>query len=318
MYYMATDEDVVVRTSGLRMAYGDRTVLDGVDLAVRTGEVVALLGPNGAGKTTTVEIIEGFRRRDAGDVEVLGVDPERGDDAWRARIGVVLQSWRDHRRWKVRELLAHVADTYRPYARAGAPRPRDVDELLVRVGLSDAAGQRTATLSGGQRRRLDVAVGLVGRPDLLVLDEPTAGLDPAARREFHELLHEVVDLDGTVVLMTTHDLAEAGTVADRILLLAGGRIVADGSPAAVAHQVAGPAEVRWTAGGARHVHSTTDPVAFTRDLLATGEVDDLEVVRASLEDAYLEIVRRHDAGEPLSPTGTPDPRTDAARTEAPR
>ncbi|UZN03523.1 ABC transporter ATP-binding protein [Cellulomonas sp. S1-8] len=289
-------ENAAVRVAGLRMAYGDLTVLDGVDFEVAHGEVVALLGPNGAGKTTTVEIVEGFRHRDAGDVEVLGVDPARGDDAWRARIGVVLQSWRDHRRWRVRELLTHLADAYRPYADDRGPRPRDVDELLERVGLTDAARQRTATLSGGQRRRLDVAVGLVGRPDLLILDEPTAGLDPAARREFHELVHEVVDRDGTVVLMTTHDLAEAETVADRILLLAGGRIVADGSPAAVARQVAGPAEVRWNADGARHVHSTHDPVAFTRDLLAGGDVEDLEVVRASLEDAYLEIVRRHEAG----------------------
>lgn len=287
-------EDVAVHVAGLRMAYGDRTVLDGVDFDVAHGEVVALLGPNGAGKTTTVEIVEGFRRRDAGQVTVLGVDPEHGDDAWRARIGVVLQSWRDHRRWRVRELLAHVADSYRPYATPASTRPRDVDDLLARVGLTDAADQRMGTLSGGQRRRLDVAVGLVGRPDLLILDEPTAGLDPAARREFHELVHEVVDRDGTVVLLTTHDLAEAETVADRILLLAGGGIVAAGSPAAVARQVAGPSEVRWSTGGARHVHSTHDPVAFTRELLATGDVEDLEVVRASLEDAYLEIVRRHE------------------------
>ncbi|MBF0687956.1 MAG: ABC transporter ATP-binding protein [Cellulomonas sp.] len=291
---MDASENAAVHVDGLRMAYGERTVLDGVAFDVAPGEVVALLGPNGAGKTTTVEIVEGFRRRDAGDVRVLGVDPERGDDAWRARIGVVLQSWRDHRRWRVRELLGQLGDAYRPYSTPGTPRPRDVDDLLARVGLTDAAHQRMSTLSGGQRRRFDVAVGLVGRPDLLVLDEPTAGLDPAARREFHELVHEVVDRDGTVVLLTTHDLAEAETVADRILLLAGGHIVATGSPEAVAREVAGPSEVRWTADGMRHVHSTHDPVAFTRDLLATGDVDDLEVVRASLEDAYLEIVRRHE------------------------
>ena len=293
---MDANGSAAVDIDGLRMAYGGRTVLAGVDLVVHPGEVVALLGPNGAGKTTTVEVVEGFRRRDAGDVRVLGVDPEHGDDAWRARIGVVLQSWRDHRRWRVRDLLGQLADTYRPYARAGLARPRDVDELLARVGLTDAAGQRMATLSGGQRRRFDLAVGLVGRPDLLVLDEPTAGLDPAARRTFHELVHEVVDTDGTTVLLTTHDLAEAETVADRILLLAGGRVVADGSPAAVARQVAGSAEVRWRAHGERHVHSTHDPVTFTRELLAAGDVDDLEVVHASLEDAYLEIVRSHESG----------------------
>jgi len=293
---MDVSGETAIRVAGLRMAYDGRTVLDGIGFEVGAGEVVALLGPNGAGKTTTVEIVEGFRRRDAGDVTVLGTDPEHGDDAWRARIGVVLQSWRDHRRWRVRELLGHLADSYRPYSRPGFTRPRSVDDLLARVGLTDAADQRMATLSGGQRRRFDVAVGLVGRPDLLILDEPTAGLDPAARREFHEIVHEVVDRDGTVVLLTTHDLAEAEVVADRILLLAGGHVVADGSPASVAREVAGPAEVRWSADGARHVHSTHDPVAFTRDLLATGDVEDLEVVRASLEDAYLEIVRRHEPG----------------------
>ncbi|WP_245530277.1 ABC transporter ATP-binding protein [Cellulomonas flavigena] len=287
---------------GLRMAYGGRTVLDGIDLEVHHGEVVALLGPNGAGKTTTVEIVEGFRRRAAGDVRVLGTDPERGDDAWRARIGVVLQSWRDHRRWRVRELLGQLADGYRPYARVGHAGAHDPDELLARVGLGEAAGQRMDKLSGGQRRRLDLAVGLVGRPDLLILDEPTAGLDPVARRAFHELVHDVVDTDGTTVLMTTHDLAEAETVADRILLLVGGRVVADGSPAAVARQVAGAAEVRWRAHGERHVHSTHDPVAFTRELLAAGDVDDLEVVHASLEDAYLEIVRHHESPVALEVT----------------
>jgi ABC-2 type transport system ATP-binding protein len=303
MYYMGHRADPAIAVAGLRKAYGDRTVLDGIDLEVAQGEVVALLGPNGAGKTTTVEIVEGFRRRDAGDVRVLGVDPEHGDDAWRARIGVVLQSWRDHRRWRVGELLGQLADAYRPYGTPDRPRPRPVHELLARVGLTDVADQRMATLSGGQRRRFDVAVGLAGRPDLLILDEPTAGLDPAARREFHELVHEVVDLDGTVVLLTTHDLAEAENVADRILLLAGGRIVADGSPAAVARDVAGPSEVRWASGGQRHVHSTHDPVAFTRELLATTpDVADLEVAHASLEDAYLEIVRRHEAGQPLEVT----------------
>ncbi len=292
-----------ITVTGLRMAYGGRTVLDGIDLHVDRGEVVALLGPNGAGKTTTVEIVEGFRRRQGGDVCVLGVDPEHGDDAWRSRLGVVLQSWRDHRRWRVRELLTLLADTYRPYATTGAPRPRDVDDLLARVGLTAAAGQRMATLSGGQRRRFDIAAGLVGRPELLILDEPTAGLDPAARREFRELVHEVVDRDGTAVLLTTHDLAEAETAADRLLLLAGGRVVADGSPSAVAHQVAGPAEVRWRAEGQQHVHSTHDPVGFTRELLARGDdVTDLEVVRASLEEAYLEIVRRHE--DDPAPAGT--------------
>ncbi len=301
---MPTVTDPAIHVDGLRMAYGRRTVLDGVSFEI-DGGVVALLGPNGAGKTTTVEILEGFRRRDAGTVRVLGADPQRADETWRARVGVVLQSWRDHKRWRVRELLDQLAAAYAPYA---APRGRGAhptDRLLARVGLTDAAAQRIGTLSGGQRRRLDVAVGLVGRPDLLVLDEPTAGLDPAARREFHELLHEVVDDDGTLVLLTTHDLAEAEVVADRILLLAGGRIVADGSPDALARAVAGPSEVRWSAGGVRHVHSTDDPVGFSRALLTGPDpVDDLEVHHARLEDAYLEIVRRHEADHPLASAAT--------------
>ncbi|TQL02069.1 ABC-2 type transport system ATP-binding protein [Cellulomonas sp. SLBN-39] len=291
---METMTRPAIRASGLRMSYGGRRVLDDLALTVGTGEVVALLGPNGAGKTTTVEILEGFRRRDAGTVEVLGTDPAHGDEAWRARVGVVLQSWRDHKRWRVRALLDQLGAAYRPY---GATRPRPTDELLARVGLESAAGQRVGTLSGGQRRRLDVAVGLVGRPEVLFLDEPTAGLDPAARREFHELLHEVVD-DGATVLLTTHDLAEAETVADRILLLVDGRLVADGSPEQLARDVAGPSEVRWTVGGVRHVHATTDPVAFSRALL-TGpdDVEEIEVRHATLEDAYLALVHASDQEE---------------------
>ncbi|WP_309133973.1 ABC transporter ATP-binding protein [Cellulomonas sp.] len=309
---MPTAADPAIHVDGLRMSYGGRAVLDGVSFDV-PGGVVALLGPNGAGKTTTVEILEGFRRRAAGTVRVLGADPERADEAWRARVGVVLQSWRDHRRWRVRELLDQLASAYRPYADVRGRGPRATDELLARVGLAGIGSQRVRTLSGGQRRRLDVAIGLVGRPELLVLDEPTAGLDPAARREFHELLHEVVDDDGTTVLLTTHDLAEAEVVADRILVLAGGRIVADGSPEALAREVAGPSEVRWTAAGTRHLHSTHDPVGFSRSLLAGPEpVEDLEVRHARLEDAYLEIVRRHEAGETQPAPGAPT-RTEARR-----
>ncbi|QCB92367.1 ABC transporter ATP-binding protein [Cellulomonas shaoxiangyii] len=324
---MATTTEPAIRVAGLRMAYGRHTVLDDVSFDI-DGGVVALLGPNGAGKTTTVEILEGFRRRDAGTVRVLGADPEHADETWRARVGVVLQSWRDHKRWRVRELLDQLAAAYLPYAAGRARGPRDTDDLLARVGLTAVGAQRVGTLSGGQRRRLDVAVGLVGRPELLVLDEPTAGLDPAARREFHELLHEVVDDDGTLVLLTTHDLAEAEVVADRILVLAGGRIVADGSPDALARAVAGPSEVRWTSGGVRHVHSTDDPVGFSRGLLAGPEpIDELEVLHARLEDAYLEIVHRHEADEAAAPAaadaadagpaGTPS-RTPAHRTGARR
>jgi ABC-2 type transport system ATP-binding protein len=288
--------DTVVEVRGLRMRYGSRDVLDGVDFAVGRGEVITLLGPNGAGKTTTIEILEGFRLRSAGEVAVLGVDPARGDERWRARIGVVLQSWRDHGRWRVRDLLAHLGSYYLPYATPGRPRPHDVDELLETVGLAGEAGQRLSSLSGGQRRRLDVAVGLVGRPELLFLDEPTAGFDPRARRDFHDLVHRLADLEDTTILLTTHDLAEAEQLADRILILAQGRIVADGSADQLARQVSAQAEVRWSRHGEHFVHATPDATGFVRELFAQygDEVADLEVRRASLEDAYMAMAHRHE------------------------
>ncbi len=281
------------------MRYGDHDVLSGIDLDVHRGEVVVLLGPNGAGKTTTVEILEGFRRPSAGSVEVLGVDPLLADEAWRARVGVVLQSWRDHARWTPRDLLDHLGLYYIPFTTSHRPRPVPTAELIDLVGLDEAADQRIMTLSGGQRRRLDVAVGIVGRPELLFLDEPTAGFDPQARREFHDLVHRLTDLEGTTVLLTTHDLAEAEKLSDRILILAGGRIVADGSPDALALQIRASAEVRWTQEGQRFVHAAADATAFVRQLLADHPhgIEDLEVRRASLEDTYLELVRSHLDGE---------------------
>ncbi|WP_421734747.1 ABC transporter ATP-binding protein [Cellulomonas sp.] len=284
----------VVEVDGLRMRYGPVEVLDDVSFRVAPGQVVALLGPNGAGKTTTIEILEGFRQRSAGRVTVLGVDPAHAGDAWRARVGVVLQSWRDHGRWQVRELLAHLGSYYAPYATPEVARPWDVDALLAAVGLTDQADQEVRRLSGGQRRRLDVAVGAVGRPELLFLDEPTAGFDPEARREFHELVRALVTGHGATVLLTTHDLAEAETLADRILVLDGGRIVADGTVADLAHRFARDDEVRWTVAGERFVQSTPRSTAFARDLFRThgDRVADLEIRRASLEDAYLALVRR--------------------------
>lgn len=290
--------DRVIEVRDLRMRYGTHDVLDGVDLHVDRGEVVALLGPNGAGKTTTIEILEGFRRRTGGSVDVLGEDPATAGEDWRAGVGIVLQSWRDHGRWRVRDLVVHLGRYYEPFGAPGRARPRDADELLGAVGLAEQAGQRIATLSGGQRRRLDVAIGIVGRPELLFLDEPTAGFDPEARRAFHEIVHGLVDLEDTTILLTTHDLDEAERLADRILLLAGGRIVADGSPDELARRVAGPSEVRWARGGDRFLHATQDATAFTRDLLAQygDEVRDLEVRHASLEESYLALVHRHEDG----------------------
>ncbi|GAA1171940.1 ABC transporter ATP-binding protein [Ornithinimicrobium humiphilum] len=286
------------------MAYGEHVVLDQVDLDIPRGQVVALLGPNGAGKTTTVEILEGFRRRSGGTVEVLGVDPQSAPEDWRSRVGVVLQSWRDHAYWKVRDLLEVMGGYYAPFSTPEVPRPWDTTELLERVGLAEHAGKRIDRLSGGQRRRLDVAIGLVGRPELLFLDEPTTGLDPAGRRDVHDLLADLADLD-TTILLTTHDLAEAEKVADRLLILAGGSLVADGSPDQLRMELSRSSEVRLRdlTTGQVTVHAEPDPTAYLTDVLARrpGEVQVVEVRAASLEDVYLELVRRAESGEDLGP-----------------
>ncbi|RVW02437.1 ABC transporter ATP-binding protein [Rhodococcus spongiicola] len=296
---MNSKSGVVLDVDGLRMRYGDNDVLLDVTFQARRGEVLVMLGPNGAGKTTTVEILEGFRNRSAGRVAVLGVDPQDGDEHWRARVGVVLQSWRDHAKWRVRDLLTHLAAFYRPYSADDDQHPWDTDELIDLVGLTEQAGAKIATLSGGQRRRLDVAIGIVGRPKVLFMDEPTAGFDPAARRDFHDLVHRLADLEDTTVLLTTHDLDEAEKIADRILILAGGRIVADGSPDALAREIAGEAEVRWTVDDQRFVHTTAESTKFVHELFRQhgDSIGELEVRRASLEDTYMELVRRHETGD---------------------
>ncbi|MFE1171704.1 ABC transporter ATP-binding protein [Streptomyces sp. NPDC058773] len=279
----------VIRVRDLRMSYGDRHILHGTDLDIHRGEIFALLGPNGAGKTTTVEILEGFRQRSAGDVEVLGTDPARGDDAWRARIGLVLQSWRDHRRWQVAELLTHFATYY--------ANPRDPAELLALVGLTEHARQQVDRLSGGQRRRLDVALAIVGRPELVFLDEPTTGFDPEARRDFHDLVERLARDEGVTILLTTHDLVEAERLADRIAMLVNGRIRACGTPSELAGRAAAQAEVRWTApdGRARR-ERTADPSQLVWELHREtgGPVAGLEVRRPTLEDTYLHMVHRAD------------------------
>ncbi|AQS66846.1 ABC transporter ATP-binding protein [Streptomyces pactum] len=281
----------VIRARDLTMAYGAVDVLRGIDLDVHRGEVFALLGPNGAGKTTTVEILEGFRQRSAGEVRVLGADPERGDDAWRGRIGLVLQAWRDHPRWRVAELVTHFATYY--------PDPRDPAELLALVGLTGQADRQVNRLSGGQRRRLDVALGIVGRPELLFLDEPTTGFDPEARREFHLLVERLAREEDVTVLLTTHDLVEAERLADRIAMLVGGRIRACGTPAELARRAAARAEVRWTADdGTPRRERTEDPSRLVWELHqdATGPIAGLEVRRPTLEDTYLHMVHREADG----------------------
>ncbi|MFD4143553.1 MULTISPECIES: ABC transporter ATP-binding protein [unclassified Streptomyces] len=286
----------VIDVQGLRMRYRSQDVLKGVGFTARRGEVVVLLGPNGAGKTTTIEVLEGFRMRSAGDVTVLGTDPARGDERWRARLGIVLQSWRDHGKWQVGELLTHLGSYYAPYSTPLVRRPWDIDELIAAVGLTEQAHKRVGTLSGGQRRRLDVAIGIVGRPELLFLDEPTAGLDPEARTEFHSLVRGLAD-ENTTVLLTTHDLAEAEKLADRILILAGGRIVADGTAGELARQASAEATVRWTRDGRPFEQETAEPTRFVRRLFEEhGEaIGGLEVRRASLEDTYLTMVRELEA-----------------------
>ncbi|WP_405984199.1 ABC transporter ATP-binding protein [Streptomyces sp. NBC_00872] len=302
-----THAQPVVHARDVTMTYGDIDVLHGVDLDIHRGEVFALLGPNGAGKTTTVEILEGFRRRTAGEVSVLGTDPERGDDAWRGRIGLVLQSWRDHRRWRVAELLTHFAMYY--------PDPRDPAELLALVGLTDQAGRQVGRLSGGQRRRLDVALGIVGRPELLFLDEPTTGFDPEARHEFHALVERLARDEGVTVLLTTHDLVEAERLADRIAMLVGGRIRACGTPVELARRAAARAEVRWTAGdGTSRRERTGDPSRLVWELHqhADGPIAGLEVRRPTLEDTYLHMVHREAEGTDDGTDGDADEEARAA------
>lgn len=288
--------DAVVEVKGLRMRYGDTVVLDRVDFTMCRGEVLVLLGPNGAGKTTTIEILEGFRGRSAGSVSILGADPAFGDETWRARVGIVLQSWRDHSGWRVRELLHHLGGYFAPYSTDERKRPYDTDALLELVGLTDQARKKVRELSGGQRRRLDVAIGLVGNPELLFLDEPTAGFDPQARREFHDVLHRLSEREETTILLTTHDLDEAEKLSDRILILAGGTIVANGSADQLARDMSNQTEITWSQDGQQHSQRTSQAVTFTRMLLTQNPdgISDLEIRRASLEDTYMTIVQKHE------------------------
>jgi ABC-2 type transport system ATP-binding protein len=224
-----------VSVRGLRKTYGGRPVVDGIDLDVATGSIMALLGPNGAGKTTTVEILEGYRRPDGGQVRVLGLDPVRDGRTLRGRIGLMLQSGGIYPQAKPREIVRLYSRFYRD--------PLDPDRLLERVGLDDAAGTRYRVLSGGQRQRLALAVAIVGRPELVLLDEPTAGMDPAAKTSTRELMASLRDA-GVTVLVTTHELADVERLADRIAIIAHGRIVADGSLAELAAGAAPRLRVR--------------------------------------------------------------------------
>ncbi len=272
----------VVAVRGLVRRYGELVAVDGLDLNVGAGECVAMLGPNGAGKSTTVEILEGYRRRDAGEVRVLGVDPARGDRAWRARLGIVLQSVNDLAAVHVGEALAHFASFY--------PAPRPVEEVVALVGLEAKVGARIGSLSGGQRRRLDVALGVIGRPELLFLDEPTTGFDPEARRAFWDLI-ATLRAEGTTILLTTHYLEEADALADRVVVVARGRKVADTTPDELKGRDRDVVVVRWWDGELRE-ERTASPTATVARLAEHfgGEVPGLEVVRPTLEEAYLALV----------------------------
>jgi ABC-2 type transport system ATP-binding protein len=298
---MTSATEVAIEVAGLRKTYGSLAAVDGVDLTVARGECVALLGPNGAGKTTTTEILEGYRHADAGTVRVLGEDPARGGRAWRARLGIVLQTSRDLGDLSVREIVTHFARYF--------PAPRDPEEVIAVTGLAEKADARAGRLSGGQRRRLDVALGIVGDPELLFLDEPTTGFDPAARREFWGLI-ETLKHNGTTILLTTHYLEEAERLADRVAVIAAGRIIAEGTPATLGGRDGAVATVRWTEGGVARSEETHAPTAFVASLAARlggpdGEVPGLEVVRPDLEDVYLSLIAGLARDEAASSGGDP-------------
>ena len=275
-----------IAVTELRKAYGGREVLHGLSFTVETGEVFALLGPNGAGKTTTVEILEGYRRRDGGDVRVLGEDPGRGGRAFKARIGIVLQSSAVYHLLTVREIVELFTGYY--------PRPRPAGEVIELVGLTEQREARVRTLSGGQLRRLDLALALVGDPELVFLDEPTTGFDPAARRQAWETIRDLRSL-GKSILLTTHYMEEAQRLADRVAILRGGEIVGTGSPQELLSGHA-TVEIRYRRNGSEVVVATEEPTRVLHELttqaLADGvELEGLEVHRRTLEDLYLELTR---------------------------
>jgi ABC-2 type transport system ATP-binding protein len=273
-----------IEVQGLRKAYGEHEAVRGIDFRVHRGEVFGLLGPNGAGKTTTVEILEGYRERSGGRVSVLGHDPAERAPELRRRVGIVLQSTGVYPHLSVREAVEHWAGLY--------PAPRDVDEVIGLAGLEGARDQRARTLSGGQRRRLDFALALVGDPELVFLDEPTVGFDPAARRNAWDTVRSLREL-GKTILLTTHYLDEAQALADRVAIIKDGEILVEGAPRELGVD-AGRYVVSYRAGGARVEHATDDPTTLLHELtaaaLARGErLEELSVSRPSLEQVYLEL-----------------------------
>jgi ABC-2 type transport system ATP-binding protein len=295
---------IAIKAEGLTKSYGEVTALSGVDLEVASGEIVAILGPNGAGKTTTVEILEGYRRPDSGKVEVLGSSPTDAGAALKQRVGIVLQEAGFEDELTVRESLTHLWRAY--------DNPREVDDLIRTVGLEEKADERIKRLSGGQKRRLDLALALVGNPDLLFLDEPTTGFDPAARRDAWAVIEGLAKA-GTTVLLTTHYLEEAQALANRVVVISGGRVLAEGPPGSLGNRMTAAATIRFrlrddadadvlgvTVGADGTVTvDAHDPVSEVHRLTGVAiengiELDGLEVSRPSLEDAYLELIGHHE------------------------
>jgi len=279
----------VISIRNLRKSYGSEEVLHGIDLEIERGEIFALLGPNGAGKTTTVEILEGYRKRDGGEVSVLGIDPEKATMQWRDSIGIVLQDSADFPDLTVRETISHFRHYY--------SRARDVAHLIESVGLGEKSDQKIRTLSGGQRRRLDVALGIIGSPELLFLDEPTTGFDPKARRSFWDLIKNLRD-EGTTILLTTHYLDEAEALADRVGVIAEGRILEVAPPTTLGGREKAMAKVSWRDQfGSLHQVETNSPTEMVAKLIAEfdGEIPSLSVKRPTLEEIYLEMIGENDS-----------------------
>lgn len=276
------DQWSAVHVRGMSKAYGQIQAVRDLNLDVCYGEVFAILGPNGAGKSTTIEILEGHRKRDSGVVRVLGEDPGTAGRNWRAKIGIVLQEASDFGMLKVSEAVQMFAKCY--------GKSQDPAEVLELVGLGSVCGSKVRALSGGQRRRLDVALGILSRPRMLFLDEPTTGFDPEARRQFWDLIR-LLARDGTTILLTTHYLDEAATLADRVAVIAAGRLVAVDSPTKLTGYVNSAARVQWTEGGQVHVEETDRPTELIRQRSKDGtELAQLTVTRPTLEDAYLQLI----------------------------